>query len=84
MGGDEFVIINGDADSSIKDYEEKINRNLRILLERQHCPYTVSVSAGYALKDEGVKNVPDLIELADSRLYQRKAMKKSGENHVLH
>jgi len=78
MGGDEFIIINTDLNNSILDIEEKINQNIAILLDKQNCSYRFTISAGYALKDEKVKSVPDLIAIADSRLYERKAFKKKN------
>ncbi len=82
MGGDEFLIINGDDSRSIEHIEEKINHHLRMLLERQNRPYSITVSVGFAVKDEGVTSIPDLIALADSRLYSCKAQKKGIENPV--
>lgn len=76
MGGDEFIIINGAENNSIKDIEEEINRSIGNLLEKQKRSYRFTVSAGYALKDESIQSIPDLIKLADSRLYSRKAQKK--------
>lgn len=75
MGGDEFLIINRDAGHSIENIEEKINNTLRALLEKKNCEYRFTVSAGYALKDESIKSIPDLIGLADRNLYMRKKQK---------
>jgi len=80
MGGDEFVIINDEKRISIENIEEKINHNLAELLKRQNRTYELTVSVGYVLKDERVKSVPDLMALADSRMYSRKAQKKESEN----
>lgn len=77
MGGDEFVIINDDIKNSIENIEEKINNNLEITLKRLNRTYGLTVSVGYVLKDESIKSIPDLIELADSRMYSRKNHKKS-------
>jgi len=75
MGGDEFLILNRDVSHSIENIEEKINTNLKALLEKQERKYRFTVSTGYALKDESIKSIPDLIELADNRLYLRNSMK---------
>lgn len=75
MGGDEFIFINSDTNNSIINIEESINNNLSSILEEHNCEYRFTVSIGYALKDENINSIPDLISLADSKLYERKSEK---------
>lgn len=75
MGGDEFIIINSNPSNSIINVEEEINKQLRVILERYDSAYSFTASVGYAIKDETIKSIPDLIALADSRMYERKKQK---------
>jgi len=80
MGGDEFIVINENMDNSIVNVEEKINQNISRILEEQNREYRFTVSVGYALKDESIKSIPDLIKLADNNLYARKSEKNRKAN----
>jgi len=76
MGGDEFLLVNNDNQNSISDIEDKINENLKTVLDRNKCEYDFTVSVGYALKDNNIDSIPDLIKAADEKLYQRKDAKR--------
>jgi len=76
MGGDEFILINKDPNYTLVGVEEKINTHLADILKNCIKEYKFTVSCGYALKDDSVNSVPDLIKLADKKLYERKGQKK--------
>lgn len=75
MGGDEFIVINTNLDNSIKDIENTINKKIKQLLEENKTNYNFTVSVGYAYRDDSINSIPDIIALADSKLYERKASK---------
>lgn len=79
MGGDEFIIVNVDLDNSIKEVENKINKKLQKILEDNKTEFRFTVSVGYAYKDDSITSIPDIIQLADSKLYERKAVKSSAK-----
>jgi len=67
IGGDEFLIINTDLNNSISDIEEHLNESLSSIGQKRNAGYTLTVSAGFAVKDQTVMTIPDLIELADTK-----------------
>jgi len=75
MGGDEFILINSDLNHSLIDIEDKVNSKLASLLKEANSEYRFTISAGYALKDDTINSIPDLIKLADDKLYERKKEK---------
>lgn len=80
MGGDEFIIVNSDKNHSIVNVEETINNELTKVLEKNNCDYRFTVSVGYAMKDDSIKSIPDLIAVADQRLYEHKEGKKKNKD----
>ena len=44
--------------------------------EREDRKYDLSISVGYACKEDGYYTIPDLINAADEELYKVKAKKK--------
>ena len=79
-GGDEFVVVAPPAEeSAIRPLEEKIRKELKGTVRQNNCPYNIDITAGYAQRNEGICNTPDMIESADSILYSKKRSKKANE-----
>lgn len=76
-GGDEFAVVAPLADeSAIAELGEKIRIELKRILQNNNCPFTLDISCGYAKRDDGINNIPDLVEAADVMLYEKKRLKK--------
>lgn len=79
QGGDEFVItLNTTEEENIKTICKLIDDRFAECNENDNLPYNLSVSSGYATYDEDtMSTIPDIIELADKRMYEDKVMKKA-------
>lgn len=77
-GGDEFVVISKTTDKEFWEKAKKsLNETLKQDLERQKQQYQVGVSIGYAGSTEEKETSFDmLMELADKRMYEDKALRK--------
>lgn len=72
-GGDEFVILLYSNDLMIADeLKTRINDHLSVLNSKAAAPYDLSVSIGFA-KAKPETELKDLIEEADSKLYEAKS-----------
>ncbi|MBR4748352.1 MAG: GGDEF domain-containing protein [Abditibacteriota bacterium] len=74
-GGDEFVIVKdswtGDIKKELDEIKSDVVRRLQILDITKHKGYTISASMG-SVTGSKADSVPDLINLADSELYEDK------------
>lgn len=78
-GGDEFVIIcDISDDEGVKSICDEIDLRFEETNARDNLPYSLSVSSGYAIYNiETMLTIPDIMELADKRMYETKMLKKS-------
>ena len=77
-GGDEFAIVAPfDDESVISAIEDRIRSELQKIVIENNCPFNIDISSGYAKRDDDINNIPDMIEAADTMLYERKRMKKA-------
>lgn len=78
--GDEFVIIHDSEDETKLQFIcDEIDRRFEQNNEETKMPYLLSVSSGYAVYDENIMaTIPDIMELADKRMYENKTMKKKA------
>lgn len=74
-GGDEFVFIGNGDETDMEEYLARIQFGLAQIVSDESLPFDLSVSAGFAWKDETVPTIPDLIEIADKRLYEQKSQR---------
>lgn len=79
-GEDEFVILTDMNDEDeIATFRNEINVRMAEHNEEVNAPYMIQVSCGYAIYDEeNMATIPDVIEIADKRMYEDKEMKKRG------
>lgn len=77
-GGDEFVIINNEAEEEgVLSICNEIDRRFEEANAADNLPYSLSVSSGYAIYNaETMVTIPDIMELADQRMYETKMRKK--------
>lgn len=78
-GGDEFVII---LENEYADRAEElctdIDERMENYVKEKHLHYRLSVSCGYAAFDlERYGSIPDIIEAADTKMYEIKQRKKA-------
>lgn len=79
-GGDEFAIVAPfDDESEIRPLEEKIREELKKIIQENHCPFSIDITAGYAARNDSINNIPDMIEAADRILYEKKRRKKHAD-----
>lgn len=77
FGGDEFAILAPSSDESIfNDLENRINEEICKVIKENKASFSFTISLGYAKRDDGVDNAPDIIEKADQMLYEVKNAKK--------
>jgi diguanylate cyclase (GGDEF)-like protein len=70
IGGDEFVCIaTGDIGGYISEFRDMIG------FQNNDVPYTLAVSVGYALYDESVDGIDELIKKCDKLMYKDKRRK---------
>ena len=75
MGGDEFaIIVNSSDPASAQALCENIQSSIRSIAFRDDC--VLSMSLGYVVYD-GTMNGIELLNHADTKLYEEKASKKS-------
>ena len=76
-GGDEFAALGiTDDENEVIALVHNIHARLEEYNEREDRKYDMSISVGYACKEDGYYTVPDLINAADEELYKVKAKKK--------
>ncbi|MDO5436557.1 MAG: GGDEF domain-containing protein [Clostridia bacterium] len=77
-GGDEFaVVLAPAAEAEGEPLEQKIRAELKRITVEHGCPYSIDITAGYAKREKGIDNIPDMIAAADSVLYDKKRAKKA-------
>ena len=77
-GGDEFAVVMPPADETdVEQIRQKIRGELKKAAEENGSPYCIDITAGYAERDGKIDNTPDMINAADSILYERKRAKKA-------
>lgn len=76
--GDEFIIIVDTTDDAIlRNICAEIDSRLETGNQEDNLPYALSLSSGFAVYDEALATtIPDIIELADMRMYEIKKAKK--------
>lgn len=78
-GGDEFTVVCVENDPlCISCLEDNICSEMHELLKAGGFDFELNISAGYALRDESISSIPDLIAAADRNLYSRKSSKKAA------
>ena len=76
-GGDEFAIIAMvDDEAVVRSLEGMIQNAIQDITKEKGCPFNISITVGYARRDETITNIPDMIEAADRVLYEKKKNKK--------
>ena len=76
-GGDEFAIIAMEDDEAVvRSLEGMIQNAIQDITKEKGCPFNISITVGYARRDETITNIPDMIEAADRVLYEKKKNKK--------
>ena len=77
FGGDEFSVVAPSGDESmIASLEDRIRVELQKIVKENAIPFDINITAGYAERMENIHNTPDMIEAADSVLYEKKRRKK--------
>lgn len=71
MGGDEFIILTKEKESSIIKKIDSINRNLEQITKKDKSGIIYSVAIGYAYGD-GIKDIEDIRNEADENMYLAK------------
>lgn len=71
MGGDEFIILTKEKESSIIKKIDSINRNLEQITKKDKSGIIYSVAIGYAYGD-GIKDIEDIKNEADENMYLAK------------
>jgi len=81
-GGDEFVILLPNTDQEIT--ENVIKRIREAVSEVKIEGETLSIACGYAIKDSAEKDIEEIFEVADDRMYQDKRKIKNNyrENQI--
>jgi diguanylate cyclase (GGDEF)-like protein len=77
LGGDEFAVIAHGKNSEDKpQIKNRLFENLQKANEQSNESYSLSISVGFAKYREHQCNLEDLLELADSEMYEAKSGKK--------
>lgn len=72
MGGDEFIIVgNCDNETTIKELITNIKKE-ETRVNSNHNPYRISMSIGYAIKNDNHHTLANLIMDADAKMYLNK------------
>lgn len=81
-GGDEFVVIGEAVDEDeVRGHCAAIQTKLSELNAAARAPYELTVSIGYAARDDSVPDIPSFLQAADENLYAAKARHKAaGKN----
>lgn len=80
-GGDEFTILTDlEDEEKIQSFCKEMDVRMSKHNEEINAPYQLRVSSGYAIYNEtDMATIPDVIEIADKKMYKDKEMKKQGE-----
>lgn len=77
LGGDEFIIVgNCDNETTIKELMTNIKKE-ETRVNSNHNPYRISMSIGYAIKNDNHHTLANLIMNADAKMYLNKKNLKS-------
>ncbi|MGC8778591.1 MAG: sensor domain-containing diguanylate cyclase [Candidatus Caldatribacteriaceae bacterium] len=78
IGGDEFaVFLLGSDETEVQKIVHRLRKLVNTWNEGSQCPYCLDFSVGWALSHPGkVREVRELLNLADGRMYQEKRQKK--------
>ena len=81
LGGDEFVVlVMNTGGESEKRLVDRLMANVASVNERRGLPYQVSLSVGIAhYEPDAPGRIEDLLEKADSLMYEQKKMRKEPE-----
>ncbi len=85
-GGDEFILIVRDDDSSVcNELIEAARKRITAACDAQDTPYLLSISAGCDELAVGLDSFRACVHRADSNMYlDKNQRKKSGETTLLH
>lgn len=76
-GGDEFAVVAPlEEGSRVSTLENDIQSELIKVTKENACPFSINITAGHASWNDQINNIPDMIELADRMLYEKKRAKK--------
>lgn len=76
-GGDEFMMIcNCKSDSAALQISRQIQHEVRVRNKKAGSPYSMEVSVGYIRRDRQISSIPELIRLADQKLYRYKHVRQ--------
>ena len=82
FGGDEFIIVGRyDNEGTIKELIDSIKRE-ESLINNSDKPYKITMSIGYAVKNDSHLSVADLISEADEAMYANKKQIKKKNKKV--
>ena len=83
FGGDEFIVSGQRfTEENVKQLVRDIHAAIQDIAGQENLPYRLSVSIGVALFDSNFSGTPDeLLRIADTDMYKRKAEKKANERH---
>lgn len=79
IGGDEFVLVISTSDENrVKQIMQNITYELEERLIFSDKQYEITVSSGFVKVERNARNIRELIERADKRMYIEKQNKKAG------
>lgn len=81
-GGDEFAIL---LPQTNKEAVDKICRRIYSLCEEsKEAPINISISLGYAIKENSTQSIIDIIKKAEEQMYRNKLLEsKSTRSHII-
>lgn len=84
LGGDEFAFLIPTTDEeTVKRLCAEAQERLKALADRENLPYTLTVSMGHAANERHADaDVREILELADSRMYENKQARKEQEREA--
>lgn len=79
-GGDEFVVVcDFDEEERVREFCADLDKRFEDKNEEKTLPYLLSISSGYVIYDANtMESIPDIIEMADKRMYEDKLRKKNN------
>ncbi len=83
IGGDEFAVLYSDIDeNSLEEHTRQLSA--AILKHNQiHTQIPISVSYGYAIREDGLSNPDDLLKAADDKMYKKKLSNRQNNRQSI-
>ena len=76
-GGDEFAILLPETDqNSAKDLIKRIKNEFACFNQDNNLPETLKISLGYSTKNSNSKDLNEVFDIADKKMYKKKSKKK--------